>query len=30
MIMDEYKYDPKVIRIQLGDNMGTTILDNMK
>ena len=26
MIMDEYKYDPKVIRIQPGDNMGTTIL----
>jgi len=26
MIMDEYKYDPMVIRIQPGDNMGTTIL----
>lgn len=26
MIMDEYKYHPKVLRIQPGDNLGTTIL----
>ena len=26
MIMDEYKYHPKILRIQPGDNLGTTIL----
>lgn len=26
MIMDEYRYDSKVLRIEPGDNMGTTIL----
>lgn len=26
MILDEYKYHPKVLRIQPGDNLGTTIL----
>jgi len=26
MIIDEYKYDPKVKRIQPGDNLGVTIL----
>lgn len=26
MIMDEYRYDPKVLRIEPGENMGTTIL----
>ena len=26
MIMDEYRYHPKVIRIKPGDNLGTTIL----
>lgn len=26
MIQDEYKYHPKVLRIQPGDNLGTTIL----
>ena len=26
MIIDEYKYHPKVMRIQPGDNLGTTIL----
>ena len=26
MIADEYKYHPKVLRIQPGDNLGTTIL----
>ena len=26
MIMDEYKYHPKVLRIKPGDNLGTTIL----
>lgn len=26
MIIDEYKYDPKVLRIQPGDNQGVTIL----
>ena len=26
MIIDEYKYHPKVLRIQPGDNLGTTIL----
>ena len=26
MIIDEYKYHPKVVRIQPGDNLGTTIL----
>ena len=26
MIIDEYKYHPKVIRIQPGDNLGTTII----
>lgn len=26
MILDEYKYDPKVLRIQPGDNQGVTIL----
>ena len=26
MIVDEYKYHPKVLRIQPGDNLGTTIL----
>ena len=25
MILDEYKYHPKVLRIQPGDNLGTTI-----
>ena len=26
MIIDEYKYHPKVLRIQPGDDLGTTIL----
>ena len=26
MIIDEYKYHPKVLRVQPGDNLGTTIL----
>ena len=26
MIMDKYRYHPKVVRIQPGDNLGTTIL----
>ena len=26
LIMDEYRYHPKVIRIKPGDNLGTTIL----
>jgi DNA-nicking Smr family endonuclease len=26
MIIDEYKYHPKVLRIQPGDNLGTTVL----
>ena len=26
MIFDEYRYHPKVVRIQPGDNLGTTIL----
>ena len=26
MIIEEYKYHPKVLRIQAGDNLGTTIL----
>jgi len=26
MIVDEYKYHPKVLRIQPGDNLGITIL----
>lgn len=26
MIMDEYKYDPKVLRIEPGDNQGVTVL----
>lgn len=26
MIMDEYKYHPKVLRIQPGDNQGITLL----
>ena len=26
MIMDEYRYDSKVLRIEPGENMGTTIL----
>ena len=26
MIIDEYKYHPKVLRIKPGDNRGTTIL----
>ena len=26
MIIDEYKYHPKVMQIQPGDNLGTTIL----
>ena len=26
MIIEEYKYHPKVVRIQPGDNLGTTIL----
>ena len=26
MITDEYKYHPKVLRVQPGDNLGTTIL----
>lgn len=26
MIIDEYKYHPKVLRIKPGDNLGTTIL----
>ena len=26
MIIDEFRYHPKVIRIQPGDNLGTTIL----
>ena len=26
MIIDEYKYHPKVLRIQPGGNLGTTIL----
>ncbi|MBQ3428405.1 MAG: Smr/MutS family protein [Mogibacterium sp.] len=26
MIVDEYKYHPKVLRIKPGDNLGTTIL----
>ncbi len=26
MIVDEYRYHPKVVRIQPGDNLGTTIL----
>jgi DNA-nicking Smr family endonuclease len=26
MIVDEYKYHPKVLRIQPGDNLGTTLL----
>ena len=26
MINDEYRYHPKVLRVQPGDNLGTTIL----
>ena len=26
MIMDEYKYNPKVLRIEPGPNMGVTVL----
>ena len=26
MIIDEYKYDPKVLRIEPGSNMGITVL----
>jgi hypothetical protein len=26
MIIDEYKYHPKVVRIQPGDNLGVTVL----
>ena len=26
MIVDEYRYHPKVLRVQPGDNLGTTIL----
>ena len=26
MIVDEYRYHPKVVRVQPGDNLGTTIL----
>lgn len=26
MIMDEYRYHPKVVRIKPGDNLGVTIL----
>ena len=26
MIIDEYRYHPKVLRIKPGDNLGTTIL----
>lgn len=26
MIVDEYKYHPKVLKVQPGDNLGTTIL----
>ena len=26
MIIDEFKYHPKVLRVQPGDNLGTTIL----
>ena len=26
MIIDEYRYRPKVLRVQPGDNLGTTIL----
>ena len=26
MIIDEYKYHPKVLRVQPGDNLGVTIL----
>ena len=26
MIIDEYRYHPKVMRVQPGDNLGTTIL----
>ena len=26
MIVDEYRYHPKVLRIQPGDNLGTTVL----
>lgn len=26
MIIDEFRYHPKVLRIQPGDNLGTTIL----
>ena len=26
MIYDEYRYHPKVLRIQAGENLGTTIL----
>ena len=26
MIIDEYRYHPKVLRVQPGDNLGTTIL----
>lgn len=26
MIFDEYRYHPKVVRIQPGDNLGTTVL----
>ena len=26
MIFDEYRYHPKVMRVQPGDNLGTTIL----
>ena len=26
MIIDEYKYHPKVLRVKPGDNLGTTIL----
>ena len=26
MIMEEYRYHPKVLRVQPGDNLGTTIL----
>ena len=26
MIIEEYRYHPKVLRVQPGDNLGTTIL----
>ncbi|MBQ6439938.1 MAG: hypothetical protein IJJ06_07320 [Mogibacterium sp.] len=26
MIIDEYRYHPKVLRVQPGDNLGTTVL----